>query len=121
MVVLLAGVDARTSRISGANVQNQARSESVNPAAAPVPSLRSARRGADLADRREGHYAMLGVAEEQVVLVVETVIGPHLKAVGVICRASALDEIVRQVASDQVVRRCAVRLKELLHRGVDHS
>src|SRR5207253_3160177 len=68
MVVLLAGIDARTTRIASPQIENQRRAECVGPGAAIVPALRSARRRRNLSDRSKCCNPVLGVSEEQAVL-----------------------------------------------------
>src|SRR5207248_883419 len=121
VVILLAGIHARTAGVARADVQKYACAKSVDPSAAIVPALRSTRRRRNFSNGGGRHYTMLGVAEKQVIAIAETVVHSNLKAVRVISSGAALYKIVRHIAGRAVVGCRGVSLEELLHRPEDQS
>ena len=69
----------------------------MGPATAVVSSLRAAAGRTLLSDRVINRYTLFRVAEEDVVVVAESMIDSNLETVRIVCRCTTLSEIIRHV------------------------
>jgi hypothetical protein len=84
MLVLLTRIDTGPSCVTGANVEYHVWIERVGPGAAIVSTFAASSRRSFIADGTEDGNVLLRVAEEDIVVVAEPMIDPHLKAIRVI-------------------------------------
>ena len=90
------------------------------PTAAVVSPSRATGRRSILPDRVINRYAVFGVAEEDVVVVVESMIDPDLETVRIVYRWTTLCEVI-PVTRKRDIRRRRIRSEKLLHRRKNQS
>src|SRR6185369_16516221 len=80
VLILLAGIDPGSSRVTGPNIKDQIRTECVGPGAPVISTLAAAGSRALASNRVENGDVLLCVAEKDTVVIAEAMIDSDLKA-----------------------------------------